>query len=150
MRWWSRENKDGEKRLKKEYSSSVNLIVDQVGFKMASGTRDGKTILLKAILLGDGGVGKSCLMDRFVSNRYDPTSFHTIGVEFLNKEIGVNGQSYTIQVRMGRAGVVGCDSIHYQCVLSNTDMGHGRTREIQEFEDTFLSWIGYVPLNLCS
>jgi GTPase SAR1 family protein len=65
----------------------------------ASNANQGKNILLKVILLGDGGVGKSCLMNRFVSNRFDPTSFHTIGVEFLNKEIQVNGQLYTIQVK---------------------------------------------------
>jgi len=64
----------------------------------SSAANTGKNILLKVILLGDGGVGKSCLMNRFVSNRFDPTSFHTIGVEFLNKEIQVNGQLYTIQV----------------------------------------------------
>jgi len=37
-------------------------------------------------------------MNRFVTNKYDPTSFHTIGVEFLNKEIQVHGQLYTIQI----------------------------------------------------
>lgn len=63
----------------------------------ASPSHGGKNILLKAILLGDGGVGKSCLMNRFVSNRFDPSSFHTIGVEFLNKEIQVNGQLFTVQ-----------------------------------------------------
>ena len=41
----------------------------------------------QVVLLGDGGVGKSSLMRRFVSNEFDPQSFHTIGVEFLNKDI---------------------------------------------------------------
>jgi len=57
-----------------------------------------KNILLKCVLLGDGGVGKSCIMNRFVSNRFDAHSFHTIGVEFLNKEIEVGGQTYTLQI----------------------------------------------------
>jgi len=37
-------------------------------------------------------------MNRFVSNRFDAHSFHTIGVEFLNKEIEVGGQMYTLQI----------------------------------------------------
>lgn len=56
------------------------------------------TTLLKVVILGDGGVGKSCLMNRFVSNQYDENSFHTIGVEFLNKNLVVDGTKYTLQV----------------------------------------------------
>lgn len=52
------------------------------------------------MILGDGGVGKSCLMQRYISDRFDENSFHTIGVEFLNKEIELNGDFYTLQVRI--------------------------------------------------
>lgn len=57
-----------------------------------------RTTMLKVVILGDGGVGKSCLMNRFVSNQFDEHSFHTIGVEFLNKDIVVDGESYTLQI----------------------------------------------------
>jgi len=57
-----------------------------------------KSTLLKVVILGDGGVGKSCLMNRFVSDRFEEQSFHTIGVEFLNKEIEIDGNSYTLQI----------------------------------------------------
>lgn len=50
------------------------------------------------MILGDGGVGKSCIMNRFVTDRFDEHSFHTIGVEFLNKEIELVGETYTLQV----------------------------------------------------
>ena len=60
-------------------------------------TANGKT-LLKVILLGDGGVGKSCLMNRFISNKFDTQCFHTIGVEFLNKDIRVDGKLITLQI----------------------------------------------------
>lgn len=50
----------------------------------------GRSKLLKVVLLGDGGVGKSSLMNRFVSNKFDSQSFHTIGVEFLNKDVMVS------------------------------------------------------------
>lgn len=57
-----------------------------------------KNTLLKVVILGDGGVGKSCLMNRFVSNQFEERSFHTIGVEFLNKDIEIDGETYTLQV----------------------------------------------------
>lgn len=39
-------------------------------------------------------------MNRFVSNQFDENSFHTIGVEFLNKDIEVDGEKFTLQVRL--------------------------------------------------
>lgn len=59
-----------------------------------------KNVLLKIVILGDGGVGKSCLMSRFISNHFDDHNFHTIGVEFMNKMIEVNGKPYTLQVNI--------------------------------------------------
>ncbi|KAK3879246.1 hypothetical protein Pcinc_016169 [Petrolisthes cinctipes] len=58
----------------------------------------GRSTVLKVVILGDGGVGKSCLMNRFVTDRFDEHSFHTIGVEFLNKEIELGGETYTLQI----------------------------------------------------
>ena len=64
----------------------------------SSTSSGGKSKLLKVVLLGDGGVGKSSLMNRFVSNKFDTQSFHTIGVEFLNKDVYVDGELYTLQI----------------------------------------------------
>lgn len=57
-----------------------------------------KSALLKVVLLGDGGVGKSCLMNRFVNDTFDTESYHTIGVEFLLKDLTVKGETYTLQI----------------------------------------------------
>ncbi|XP_016967564.1 ras-related protein Rab-9B [Drosophila biarmipes] len=57
-----------------------------------------KSKLLKVVILGDGGVGKSALLTRFVSNRYEENNFHTIGVEFMNKDIVVDGERFTLQI----------------------------------------------------
>jgi len=54
--------------------------------------------LLKVVILGNGGVGKSSLMNRFVNNEFDAQSFHTIGVEFLNKDVQVDETNYTMQI----------------------------------------------------
>jgi len=60
--------------------------------------KSAKSALLKVILLGDGGVGKSSLMNRYVTNKFDSHLFHTIGVEFLNKELEVDGHLVTLQI----------------------------------------------------
>ncbi|KPP76127.1 ras-related protein Rab-9A-like [Scleropages formosus] len=57
-----------------------------------------KSTLLKVILLGDGGVGKSSIMNRYVTNKFDAQLFHTIGVEFLNKDLEVDGHLATVQI----------------------------------------------------
>lgn len=54
--------------------------------------------MLKVILLGNGGVGKSSLMNVFVSGKFAVDSFHTIGVEFLIKEIVVDGEKVALQI----------------------------------------------------
>ena len=57
-----------------------------------------KPAFLKVVLLGDGGVGKSSLIQRFVSDKYDSSLFHTIGVEFLNRDLEVENCRYTLQI----------------------------------------------------
>ncbi|KAK6641714.1 hypothetical protein RUM44_013429 [Polyplax serrata] len=58
----------------------------------------GKNALLKVVIIGDGAVGKSCLMRRYVNNKFEDNSLHTIGVEFTNKEIEVDGKTFTLQI----------------------------------------------------
>ncbi|EGD82786.1 small GTP binding protein Rab9 [Salpingoeca rosetta] len=60
---------------------------------MASSTR-----MVKVILLGDGSVGKSSLMQQFVRNEFNSESFHTIGVEVLNKDVRVGSEAITMQI----------------------------------------------------
>jgi GTPase SAR1 family protein len=89
-----------------------------------------KNTLLKVVILGDGGVGKSCLMNRFVSNQFDEHSFHTIGVEFLNKDIEIDGETYTLQVSIHPSGG--------PSTLRLADLGHGGTGAIQDTPNALL------------
>ena len=52
----------------------------------------------KFIVIGDSGVGKSCLLLRFSDNRFRPDHDLTIGVEFGAKEIEVEGDTVHLQV----------------------------------------------------
>lgn len=60
---------------------------------------------LKIVLLGDSGVGKTALIERFVHNRYQTKESVwqifiqlTIGIDFVGKNIHFQGQSYRLQL----------------------------------------------------
>lgn len=48
-----------------------------------------KQIALKFIILGDGAVGKTTLLHRYVKGEFIDTTTMTIGVEFLTKQIEI-------------------------------------------------------------
>lgn len=49
--------------------------------------------LLKVIVIGDSGVGKSNLLTRWHSNTFQPISTPTIGVEFFTKTLKISTSS---------------------------------------------------------
>lgn len=51
---------------------------------------DNFSYLFKLLLVGDSGVGKSCLLMRFTQDKFDDLS-PTIGVDFKLKFMTVNG-----------------------------------------------------------
>ncbi|MFO8019010.1 MAG: Rab family GTPase [Promethearchaeia archaeon] len=57
-----------------------------------------KKYILKIILAGDGGVGKTTLIRRYIEDRFDSSTKMTIGVEFFLKELEVNGDSVALQI----------------------------------------------------
>ncbi|XP_022765437.1 ras-related protein RABF1 isoform X1 [Durio zibethinus] len=54
-----------------------------------SGVPDAKNLRVKLVLLGDSGVGKSCIVLRFVRGQFDPTSKVTVGASFLSQTIAL-------------------------------------------------------------
>ncbi|KAG5507626.1 hypothetical protein JKF63_06575 [Porcisia hertigi] len=57
-----------------------------------------KRQLLKIIILGDSGVGKTSLMHQYVNHMFDNRYKATIGADFLSKDIEVNGRVVTLQI----------------------------------------------------
>jgi len=53
------------------------------------GGSDARNLKVKLVLLGDSGVGKSCIVLRFVRGQFDPTSKVTIGASFLSQTIAL-------------------------------------------------------------
>ncbi|KPI87417.1 putative ras-related protein rab-2a [Leptomonas seymouri] len=54
--------------------------------------------VFKYIIIGDSGVGKSCLLLQFTDKRFEPLHDLTIGVEFGARLISVQGKSVKLQI----------------------------------------------------
>ena len=57
-----------------------------------------KKVLLKVIILGDSGVGKTCLMNNYVNKRFCKPYKATIGADFLTKEMLLEDKIVTMQI----------------------------------------------------
>lgn len=65
---------------------------------MSKDIADSYDFVHKIILIGDSGVGKSCLLSRFVLNEFDKTSKSTIGVEFFTKIVQIGEKKIKAQL----------------------------------------------------
>ena len=45
--------------------------------------------LFKLLLIGDSGVGKSCIIYRFVENKFDSSFITTIGIDFKIRTVEI-------------------------------------------------------------
>ena len=70
------------------------------------------------MLLGDSGVGKTCLLVRFKDDTFSCGSFiATVGIDFRNKTIVINSRQVKLQI--------------YDTVRSRVPRQGGRAREKQ-------------------
>jgi len=54
--------------------------------------------LLKVIILGDSGVGKTSLMNQYVNKKFNAQYKATIGADFLTKDVTVDERLVTMQI----------------------------------------------------
>ena len=54
--------------------------------------------IFKLILIGNSGVGKSCILQRYIKHTFEESYKCTIGVDFLMKSIVINGQTVKLQL----------------------------------------------------
>lgn len=54
--------------------------------------------VFKYIIIGDSGVGKSCLLLQFIDKRFEPLHDLTIGVEFGARLVPIQGKNVKLQI----------------------------------------------------
>lgn len=59
---------------------------------------DSKNLRIKLVLLGDSGVGKSCILLRFVRGQFDPSSKVTVGASFLSQTINLQDSTIKFEI----------------------------------------------------
>ena len=52
----------------------------------------------KIVMIGDSGVGKSCILLRFADDKFNESFYATIGVDFRFKNITVDNKSVKLQI----------------------------------------------------
>lgn len=67
---------------------------------VSSSSANGKSYdsIMKILLVGDSGVGKSCLLVRFVEDKFSPSFITTIGIDFKIKTVDINGKKIKLQL----------------------------------------------------
>jgi len=63
-----------------------------------AGALDDYDFIFKILLIGDSGVGKSCLLLRFADDKYSESFISTIGVDFKIRTVNINGKVIKLQI----------------------------------------------------
>lgn len=74
-----------------------NKIVDSKS-EVSNNSSKSYQILFKIILIGDSGIGKTSLINRYVKNEFSEKHLCTIGVDFMMKTLEVNDVNIKLQV----------------------------------------------------
>jgi Ras-related protein Rab-7A len=107
-----------------------------------------KKILLKIIVLGESGVGKTSLLLRYVERKFTLNTKSTIGANFLTKEVEVDEKIATCQIwdTAGQERFQGLGTAFYRGsdgVIFVFDVTQRRTfEELEHWKEAFLIQVG--------
>jgi Ras-related protein Rab-14 len=65
---------------------------------MALNSKDAFDMQIKLLMIGDSGVGKTCLLLRYANDSFSPTFITTIGIDFKIKNIHLDGKRIKLQI----------------------------------------------------
>jgi len=65
---------------------------------MAGGRDNAFDMQIKLLMIGDSGVGKTCLLLRYANDSFSPTFITTIGIDFKIKNIQLDGKWIKLQI----------------------------------------------------
>lgn len=66
--------------------------------KQTSGMSAEYDYLFKLLLIGNSGVGKSCMLMRYAENTFTSNFYNTIGVDFKIKTINLDNRQVKLQI----------------------------------------------------
>jgi len=100
-----------------------------------------KKVLLKVIILGDSGVGKTSLMNQYVNKKFSNQYKATIGADFLTKEVMVEDRIVTMQVILLLNFIILTNRQYLVFLMENLfvlDLGYRWTGEVSIIRSGFL------------
>lgn len=63
-----------------------------------AGNRNDYDLMVKILIIGDSGVGKTCLLMRFCENMFTNNHLTTIGIDFKMKTIEIDSKKIKMQI----------------------------------------------------
>jgi len=84
---------------------------------MSTGRDNPFDLQCKLLMIGDSGVGKTCLLLRYASDSFSPTFITTIGIDFKIKNILLMGRNQTPDLGYSRTGEI---SHNYNIILQRS------------------------------
>eukprot|EP00485_Elphidium_margaritaceum_P000184 CAMPEP_0202694834 /NCGR_PEP_ID=MMETSP1385-20130828/8587_1 /ASSEMBLY_ACC=CAM_ASM_000861 /TAXON_ID=933848 /ORGANISM="Elphidium margaritaceum" /LENGTH=213 /DNA_ID=CAMNT_0049350745 /DNA_START=46 /DNA_END=687 /DNA_ORIENTATION=+ len=104
-----------------------------------------KKVLLKIIILGDSGVGKTAIMHKYATNQFIEHHKPTIGADFSTKDIIIDDKSITLQLwdtagqerfqSLGNAFYRGADA----CILVYDITNEQSFEKIESWRENFIN-----------
>ncbi len=110
----------------------------------AAAPAGGKKTMLKLVVVGDSGVGKTNLLNSYVLNKFDPRFKSTVGSDFLSKDLTIEGESVLAALwdtagqerfqSLGTAYLRGSDACVVVFDVTNQDSFEHLSSWVEEFE----------------
>jgi len=104
-----------------------------------------KKVLLKLIILGESGVGKTAILNKYVNGKFIEEHKATIGADFLTKDLTLDDKLVTLQIwdtagqerfqSLGNAFYRGSDA----CVLVYDISNDQSFKKIEEWRSNFIA-----------
>lgn len=108
-----------EERKSKIHDTFSNLIkINSISFRLFVSLCTFSDYLFKLLLIGDSGVGKSCLLLRFADDTYTESYISTIGVDFVSIPISF---SFLLVVRPIETNMLSCTQLANSFLLCVTE-----------------------------
>jgi small GTP-binding protein len=87
----------------------------------AAGQDDGFDKLLKLLIVGESGVGKSSILTRFTEDTFSSDFMTTIGVDFKFKSLLIEGKTIRLQIwdTAGQERFRAITTCYYRYILIN-------------------------------